>query len=500
MHEKSIPLSFAAATLLLAACQDASGPSQTATPRASSAAVAAAGGDERIPGQYIVVVRSDVSDVPGLARRLTAASHGSLKHVYGTALRGFALRVPNDAAMASIRANPAVAYVEQDQRVHLVATTQAGATWGLDRIDQRDLPLSTTYSYEATGAGVHAYVIDQELYAEHADFGGRASRGYDGVGGAACTTADDAGHATHVGGTIGGASWGVAKGVALVGVRVLDCGGSGTVSGVIAGVDWVTSNAVKPAVANMSLGGGTSDALDNAVRNSISSGVTYALAAGNGNFLGWAQDACTTSPARVTAAITVSATNSSDTKASWANYGTCVDIFAPGVSITSAWVGGPTATNTISGTSMATPHVAGAAALYLESNPSASPGDVASALTGSATTGKVSSAGSGSPNRLLYVAATTGGTPSDAPPVASFTYSCSGFTCTFDGSGSSDDKGIATYSWAFSGGSPSTASGPSASSTFSRRSQPTVTLTVTDSGNQSTSTSRTLNCNRTRCQ
>jgi subtilisin family serine protease len=348
---------------------------------------------------------------------------------------------------------------------------------------------------------VHAYVIDQGLYAAHSEFGSRASVGYDGIG-TTCTTADDAGHATHVGGTIGGTTYGVAKGVTLVGVRVLDCSGSGSVSGVIAGIDWVTANAVKPAVANMSLGGGASTALDDAVGRSISAGVVYAIAAGNGDIFGRAQDACTTSPARVAAAITVSATNSSDTKASWANYGSCVDLFAPGVSITSAWVGSPTATNTISGTSMATPHVAGAVALYLETHPLATPADVAAAIASNATPNKVVSAGTGSPNRLLFTGASVLPPPptTDAPPTARFTYSCSGFTCSFDGRSSSDDNGISSFAWTFSGGSPASAATATASSTFQRRTSPVVTLTVTDGAGQRSSATATLSCNQRRCQ
>jgi subtilisin family serine protease len=218
------------------------------------------------------------------------------------------------------------------------------------------------------------------------------------------TATDCNGHGTHVAGTVGGTLHGVAKGVSLVAVRVLGCNGSGTNAGVIAGVDWVANNHVKPAVANMSLGGGASTTLDNAVANAISKGVTFAVAAGNGNFLGIAQNACNYSPARVPSAITVGATTKTDAKASYSNYGTCVDIFAPGSSITSAWYTSTTATNTISGTSMASPHVAGVAALYLQSNPGATPAGVASALIAGATLNKVTSPGSGSPNRLLFTA------------------------------------------------------------------------------------------------
>jgi subtilisin family serine protease len=243
---------------------------------------------------------------------------------------------------------------------------------------------------------VTAYIIDTGIRFAHTDFGGRATSGYDAVDGG---SADDCnGHGTHVAGTVGGTRYGVAKAVRLVGVRVLNCSGSGTNAGVIAGVNWVTQNARKPAVANMSLGGGASTALDNAVAASISSGVTYALAAGNSN-----ANACSASPARVASAITVGATTSTDARASYSNYGTCLDIFAPGSSITSAWSTSNTTTRSISGTSMASPHVAGAAALVLSANPSATPAQVRDSLVASSTPGVVTSAGTGSPNRLLFV-------------------------------------------------------------------------------------------------
>jgi subtilisin family serine protease len=279
----------------------------------------------------------------------------SPRYVYTSAVNGFAAAL-NQGQVTALQHNPNVAYIEQDQPVQ-ASTLQTGATWGIDRIDQANLPLSTTFSYLNTGLGVHAYIVDTGILLTHTEVVGRATTGYDAVtaGGSAI---DCNGHGTHVAGTVGGTTYGVAKGVSLVAVRVLDCGGSGSTAGVIAGVDWVANNHVKPAVANMSLGGSASTTLDNAVANAISKGVTFAVAAGNGNFLGIAANACNYSPARVPTAITVGATEKTDKKASYSNYGTCVDIFAPGSGITSSWYTSVTATNTISGTSMATPHVA----------------------------------------------------------------------------------------------------------------------------------------------
>ena len=380
------------AALALAACQDPAGP--VAVPVEPSLAAQDAQG---ISDQYIVVFREGVGDVPGLARALAAAHRGSLRFTYRAALKGFSARLPAGAAQALAR-HPSVQLVEQDQPM-TIFTTQASATWGLDRSDQRALPLSGTFTYANTGAGVRAYIIDTGIRFDHNEFGGRAASGYDAVDGGA---ADDCnGHGTHVASTLGGNTYGVAKGVTVIGVRVLNCSGSGTTSGVIAGIDWVTANHVKPAVANMSLGGGASTALDNAVRNSIAAGVSYAVAAGNGNWFGWAQDACRYSPARVAEAITVGATDKTDRKASWSNYGNCVDWFAPGVGITGAWYTSGTATNTISGTSMATPHVAGVAALYLQSNPGSSPAAVRSVLHAATTKSIVSSARTAN-NHLLY--------------------------------------------------------------------------------------------------
>ncbi len=349
-----------------------------------------------IRDRYIVVFNEGVpAEVVNAALARVSELEGAAVHFrFTTALNGFAATLPA-AALDVLRRHADVAFVEADQAV-TIDTTQSNPTWGLDRIDQRALPLSKSFTYTATGAGVRAYIIDTGIRVSHTDFGGRASIGKDTVGDGQNGN-DCNGHGTHVAGTVGGATYGVAKQVTLVAVRVLNCSGSGTTSGVIAGIDWVTANHTHPAVANMSLGGSASSSLDTSVKNSIAHGVTYSIAAGNSN-----RNACNYSPARVAVAITVGATDSTDKRASFSNYGSCLDLFAPGVSITSDWNTSNTATNTISGTSMAAPHSAGVTALYLQLNPSASPAAVRDALVANATSGVVKSPGTGSPNRLLF--------------------------------------------------------------------------------------------------
>ncbi|MBA4073002.1 MAG: serine protease [Gemmatimonas sp.] len=387
-------IALAIATFAVTACaHDAPTPTESVTGISRVASL-----NER--ADYIVVFRDDVADPRGRALGLARQFGGSVAHTYGAALKGFSGSF-SGTDIADLARDPSVAYVERDQEMRAF-TTQSGATWGIDRIDQRALPLSGTFTYTATGSGVRAYIVDTGIRTSHAEFGGRASAGFDAIGDGQNGN-DCNGHGTHVAGTVGGTTYGVAKGVSLVAVRVLNCSGSGTTSGVIAGIDWVTANAVKPAVANMSLGGGASTALDQAVTNSITSGVGYAVAAGNGNQAGIAQDACKYSPARVPAAMTIGATDKTDRKASWSNYGNCVDWFAPGVGITSSWYTSDVATNTISGTSMATPHVAGVAALYLQGNSTATAQQVRDALYAATTKGVVTSSKTVN-NHLLFTA------------------------------------------------------------------------------------------------
>lgn len=367
--------------------------------------------DKKIANQYIVVLKDDVGDVESEALRLARDFDGDRSggFTYDRAIKGFSVRM-NEQKALRLADDPRVAFVEEDGVVS-IDTTQTGATWGIDRIDQRDLPLNSTYTYNATGSGVKAYIIDTGIRATHTQFAGRVISGFtainDGLG-----TNDGNGHGTHVSGTVGGTTYGVAKNVTLVAVRVLDSSGSGTNSGVIAGINFVASDhqAGQPAVANMSLGGGASSAVDSAVATAVSDGVTFAVAAGNDNL-----DACGSSPAREPSAITVGSTTTTDARSSFSNFGTCVDIFAPGSSITSSWNTSDTATNTISGTSMATPHVTGVAALFLETNPTASPATVTAAIINNSTTNHVSNPGTGSPNRLLFSLLTGAPPPTPTP-------------------------------------------------------------------------------------
>ncbi|MFD0417626.1 S8 family peptidase [Streptomyces sp. NPDC127108] len=426
--------------LLVAGLQFGAGSAARATPATDAVSDRAApteklrlagAGETAVPDSWIVVLReragaapaaastdtpattaSASANVRAAARDLLARADGArLGHVYRAALHGFSARMSH-AQAARTAADPRVAYVRQDTRVRIAAApthpapthatavdqTQPNAPWGLDRIDQRLLPLSTTYTYRTTAPDVSVYVIDTGLRTTHTEFGGRASVGIDTVGDGQDGN-DCNGHGTHVGGVAAGATYGVAKQAKLVAVRVLNCQGSGTTSGVVAGVDWVTAKAAKPAVANMSLGGGASDVMDRAVRNSIRSGVTYAVSAGSAGQPG---GACSTSPARVPEAITVAGSDRSDRVTSSSNTGKCVSLYAPGAQIPSAWKDSDTATATLSGTSMATAHATGAAALHLGFRPGDPPAQVKKGLVDTATTGVLQGPTPVVPDKLLY--------------------------------------------------------------------------------------------------
>jgi aqualysin 1 len=383
---------------------------QLTIPSPDSSLILKSGVPDWLKDSYIVAFNDEVKDVDAVVGQIEKNLGVKANFVYKFAIKGFAAKLP-EAALNGLKNNPHVKYIEQEQ-VYTINTTQSGVTWGIDRIDQRSLPLSTTYTYNQDGSGVDAYIIDTGIRLTHVDFGGRAVSGYNSIN-PGTDAIDDHGHGTHVSGTVGGATYGVAKNVHLIAVKVLNSNGSGTTSTVVAGIDWAIKNHLAgiPAVANMSLGGGGDVTIDTSVKNAVADGIVMCVAAGNS-----AADASNYSPARVAEAITVGASTSADGFASYSNYGSIVDILAPGSSVTSDYYLSNTSTATMSGTSMATPHVAGVAALYLQANPTATPAEVSNGLKAIATSATISSLPAGTTNLLLY--SVIGSTPPPTPPAA----------------------------------------------------------------------------------
>ena len=349
-----------------------------------------------IPDQYIIEFNENNGSIPpGLAKKIILEANGRGLYEYNTVFKGFSAKLP-EQALDKLRRNPFIKNIEKDQTVSITTSgVQTGLpSWGLDRIDQRTLPMDGQYAYQNIASNVYAYIIDTGIDMTHLEFQGRATSGYDFVDNDA-DASDCNGHGTHVAGTVGGQTVGIAKGVRLVAVRALDCAGSGTWSAVIAAIDWVATNGIRPAVINMSIGGGISSSVNTAVANATSKGVNVVVAAGNSG-----SDACQISPASAPSAITVAASDSGDNQAGFSNNGPCVDVYAPGVGITSSTMGGGYAS--WSGTSMASPHVAGVVALYLAGTPTATPTQIAYALSQDATQGAILGASAGTPNKLLF--------------------------------------------------------------------------------------------------
>jgi len=444
-----------------------------------------------VPNEYIVVLRDGArSDLNGAIAEAMAAG-GTIIARYDATFRGYAVRMPT-GGLTTLRQNPEVLLVQPNGVVTKVGTQTPTPSWGLDRIDQVNLPLDNSFTYANEGVGVHQYTIDTGILLTHTDFTGRVGNGFDAV--TAGGTANDCdGHGTHVTGTVAGTKYGIAKKATVHPVRVLDCSGSGTYAQVIAGMNWVTTNRIQPAVANMSLGGGKDVATNMAADSMVRKGnIALAVASGNSS-----ANACNSSPASAPLPLTVNATTNTDARASYSNFGTCTDLFAPGSNIISDYIGSNTAFATLSGTSMATPHVTGALALYRAANPSMTAEQIFTTLLADATLNKVTNPGTGSPNKLLYIGNLGGGPPPppNVAPVAGFTYSCAirpngRYRCDFDGSSSTDDVGVVSYLWSTAGDANRT--GVTTAFGFDTAGTYYVTLKVTDGGGLTNSISKAV--------
>ena len=477
--------------LALAACRDVAAPTTDGDALVTDEPLLSTLSANAIPDEYIVIFREDVAD-PGARAKALAKEHGAnLRFTYAAAVKGFAARMSAQAADA-LKNNPNVAYVESDQVVAMSGGVQVGAPWGLDRIDQASATLDGNYNYPSLGTGVNAYIIDTGIRRTHTQFGGRVVPAFDAIG-------DGYGpdgcqwHGTHVAGIVGGSTYGVAKGTTLHSVRVTDCTGATVVSSVIAGVDWVTANHVAPAVGVLSLSTGLSSTLNYAVARSISSGVTYVVAAGNNA----GADACNYSPASATAALTVAAITGQDAQTSYTNVGSCVDLYAPGTQIYGPVNTHDTAVQLYSGTSQSAAFVAGAAVLYLEANPGASPAQVAQAIVSGTTNGVVTGLTGATPNRILRVSGSGSTQPpptTNSAPSAAFNASCQKASCSFDASSSRDDAGVVNYAWTFGDGTSQSGSMPLATHVYSGKGSysVTVTLTVKDAAGLTATTQKTL--------